>query len=161
MDELPDYKIASGYHDVRDWEVKDVHHKSIGKVDNLLVDINTSRVVYLDVEVNGDIIDDDHDLYRVNSRKDIHEFINTKGDNHLLIPVGLVALHPDQGYVQSNSVDFRFFADSGRIKKGTPINREYELLVVDSYGKGKRSKTITDGDDFYGSEEFDDKGFRK
>jgi hypothetical protein len=165
MNELPDYQIARGYHDVRDWEIKDVHDRTIGKVDNLLVDIQTSRVVYLDVEVDNAIIHEEHDLYTVNSRGDVHEFINTEGQNHLLVPIGQVVLHPDQKYVQTNSVDVRFFANSKRMAKGSPVSRDYELLIVDSYGEETESRTLRPGPllngKFYDRKEFDDSGFHK
>ncbi len=49
LNELSDYKVASDDPDVRGWKVKDSDNRVIGKVDNLLVNKNTERVVYLDV----------------------------------------------------------------------------------------------------------------
>ena len=37
LEELSDYKVADSDKDVRGWEVKDIDGRTVGKVDNLLV----------------------------------------------------------------------------------------------------------------------------
>jgi len=61
LHELSDYKVASDYADVRDWEVVDADKRTIGKVDALLVNKEAERVVYLDVEVNASLIEAGHE----------------------------------------------------------------------------------------------------
>src|SRR5665811_464276 len=90
LSELSDYKISGGYPDVRNWEVKDEALRQIGMVKNLLVNTKTERVVYLDVEVDQTIIDADHDPYGRPANEEIREFINEKGENHIILPIGLV-----------------------------------------------------------------------
>jgi uncharacterized protein (TIGR02271 family) len=52
LSRLDDLKVASGQPDVRGWDVIASDGKKIGKVDDLLVDTNARRVVYLGVDVD-------------------------------------------------------------------------------------------------------------
>ncbi|WP_373518004.1 photosystem reaction center subunit H [Pricia sp.] len=135
LSELSDYKIAGGYPDVRNWEVKDKALRKIGAVKNLLVNKNTQRVVYLDVEVDNTIIDANHDPYGRPANSEIREFINEKGENHVIIPIGLVDLNTDQEYVFAEKIDHKTFAETKRIREDTVIERDYENAVLDSYGR--------------------------
>ncbi len=135
LSELSDYKIAGGYPDVRNWEVKDEALRKIGTVNNLLVNKKTERVVYLDVEVDQTIIAADHDPYGRPANSEIREFINEKGENHIIIPIGLVDPNHEQEYVFAESIDHKTFAETKRISKDTVIERDYENAVLDSYGR--------------------------
>jgi len=135
LSELSDYKISGGYPAVRNWEVKDRALRKIGTVKNLLVNTKTERVVYLDVEVDQSIIDADHDPYGRPANEEIREFINEKGQNHIIVPIGLVDLNNDQEYVFAESIDHHTFAETKRISSDTPIDRDYENAVLDSYGR--------------------------
>lgn len=148
LSELSDYTIDGGYPDVRKWEVKDSALRTIGTVKNLLVNIKTERVVYLDVEVDASIIDARHDPYGKPINIDIREFINDDGENHVIIPIGLVDINMEQKYVFTESIDHRTFAETKRKRSDAPIQRDYETAVLDSYGRryvhqplGKQSDT--------------------
>lgn len=136
LSELTDYKVASNDQDVRGWPVKDADNRVIGKVDNLLVNKTTERVVYLDVEVDKTIIDSKHDPYQ-SSSSEVHEFINKDGENHLIVPVGLVSLNEDQNFVYTDKVNHQTFAETKRFEKGSNLNREYEVVVLESYGRNR------------------------
>ena len=135
LDELSDYKISDGYPDVRGWDVKDIDNRMIGKVDNLLVNKDAERVVYLDVEVDGSIIDAKHDPYGRPAHVEVREFVNKDGDNHIIIPIGLVDLNTDSNYVYSDILDHQTFAETKRYRKGDNVHRDYEVQVLDSYGR--------------------------
>jgi len=136
LNELSDYKVASDDPDVRDWKVNDKDQRCIGKVDNLLVNKNTERVVYLDIEVDSSIIEANHKPYSSSAKNDgVHEFLNKDGENHLIIPIGLVTLDEDSKTVHTEKLDHQTFAETKRIKKGSEINREYELWVLQSYNR--------------------------
>lgn len=143
LNELSDYKISSGYSDVRGWEVKDTGHRIIGKVDNLLVNKNTERVVYLDIEVDNSIIEAGHDPYGRPSNIDVREFVNSEGENHIILPIGLVDIDDENDYVFTDSIDHRTFAETKRIRRGAPIDRAYETIVMDSYQR-KHNLTADD-----------------
>src|SRR5690606_40427565 len=92
LEELSDYKVASEDPDVRGWDVRDADNRVVGKVDNLLVHKPMERVVYLDVKVDDSVIDLNHDPYGRPEHVDIREFINKEGENHVIVPVGMVNL---------------------------------------------------------------------
>ena len=133
LNELSDYKVSSDDPDVRGWKVKDVDNRVIGEVDNLLVNKHTERVVYLDVEVDKSIIEGAHNPYRSSASEGVHEFINKEGENHIIIPIGLVKLNDDENFVYTDKVNYKTFAETKRMKKGSNVNREYEDVVLESY----------------------------
>lgn len=135
IDELSDYKIADGYPDIRGWEIKDYDNRVVGKVDNLLVNRAAERVVYLDVEVDKSIIDANYDPYGRSTHSELKEFVNKDGENHIIIPIGLVDLNEDSNYVYTDMIDHRTFAETKRYRKGDNINRNYENQVLRSYDR--------------------------
>ncbi|GAB2773138.1 PRC-barrel domain-containing protein [Salinimicrobium soli] len=165
LDELSDYKVDSDDPDVRGWEVKDADNRVIGKVDNLLVNKEKKRVVYLDVEVDKSIIDANHKPYGKPASGDVHEFINKDGENHLIIPIGLAHLNTDEKFVYTNRVNHETFAETKRMEKGAPVHRDYEVVVIETYNRDlteeeraerNRKATISNDDsEFYDRPEFD------
>ncbi len=139
LDELSDYKIASDDPDVRGWDVRDSNNRMIGKVDNLLVSKKREQVVYLDVEVDKTIIDANHDPYGTPANADVHEFINKEGQNHIIIPIGLVSLNTEDNFVYTDRINHETFAETKRIEKGTSVNRDYEVVVLESYDRDNRN----------------------
>ncbi|QDO94471.1 photosystem reaction center subunit H [Formosa sediminum] len=133
LDELSDYKVSEGYADIRGWKVMDVDNRVIGKVDNLLVNKDTQRVVYIDVEVDQSIIDASHDPYSTSKTSNLQEFINTDGENHIIIPIGLLDINSDDKRVYSHTINHYTFSNTKRYRKGENIDRAYEVQVLDSY----------------------------
>lgn len=133
MNELSEYKISDGYPDVRGWQVKDIDNRVVGKVENLLVNKDIERVVYLDVEVDHSIIDANHDPYGRPANDNVKEFVNKDGESHIIIPIGLVDLNTDSNYVFTDIIDHRTFSETKRYRKGDTIERQYEVQVMDSY----------------------------
>lgn len=153
LNELSDYKVDDDYQDVRGWEVIDEDNRCVGKVDNLLVNKNTERVVYLDVEVDKSIIEANHQPYSSAANNDgVHEFLNEDGDNHLIIPIGLVTLAKDSKKVNTNKINHQTFSETKRMKKDHEIDREYEVMVLESYNRN--DEKYPEGDKLYEREEF-------
>ena len=156
LDELSDYKVASDDPDVRSWEVRDEDNRVIGKVDNLIVNKTARRVVYLDVEVDKTIIDARYDPYSRPENANIREFVNKDGENHVIIPIGMVSLDVENKTVRSQGINHRTFAETKRFSADNPINREYEVTVLDSYNRERvPPTTVYEDDDFYERDEFD------
>lgn len=143
LNELSNYKVDSGYSDISGWNVKDAALRTIGTVNNLLVNIKTQRVVYIDVEVDNSIIDAKHDPYNRSGNAEIREFINEKGENHIIIPIGLVDINSSEKYVFAELIDHQTFAETKRIRRDAPIDRDYENAVLESY-KRKYPPATTD-----------------
>ncbi len=135
LSELSDYKIDDGYPDVLGWEVKDSALRRIGSVNNLLVNTKAERVVYLDVEVDASIIDAKHDPYSKPINSELREFVNENGENHIIIPIGLVDINMSDEYVFTESIDHSTFAGTKRILKNAAIDRDYEHAVLTSFSK--------------------------
>ena len=162
LDELSDYKVASDDPDVRNWEVRDRDNRVIGKVDSLLVNKTAKRVGYLDIEVDETIIDAKHDPY-AKSDADVREFVNKDGENHVIVPIGMTRLDNDNKIVFAHGIDHRTFAETKRYRKGDELNREYEVIVLDSYTRNTTpadEKTYQE-DDFYNRDEFDRDRYNK
>ncbi len=145
LDELSDYKVDSHYADVRGWPVKDRDNRVIGKVDNLLVNKSLMKVVYLDVEVDKTIIDANYDPYSKSPNSEVREFVNKEGENHIIVPIGMVHIHEDQKYVHTEGIDHQTFAETKRFVTGTNVDRDYEVNVLDSFNRERPTKQQTYG----------------
>ncbi|MGE5383841.1 MAG: photosystem reaction center subunit H [Omnitrophica WOR_2 bacterium] len=151
LDELSGYKVASEDNDVRGWEVVDPLNRTIGEVDNLLVNKNTERVVYLDVEIDDSLAEE---ITKSNDRPSAqtHEFVNEEGENHLIIPVGTVTLDEDNKKVYAKDIAYERFLHAKWIKKGTPIDRDYETRTFKNYFP--EESDVRMDEDFYDRREF-------
>ena len=155
LHELSDYKVADEYTDVRDWDVIDADNRPIGKVDGLLVSKQAERVVYLDVEVDPSLIELGHQTYVTPANTGVHEFLNEDGENHLIIPIGMVTLDEANQKVHSDQINYNTFAKTKRFKKGIEIGKSYELLVLPHYFLGNNFLEESGSEDqFYDREEF-------
>lgn len=155
LHDLSDYKVADEYADVRDWEVIDADKRTIGKVDGLLVNKVAERVVYLDVEVDTSLIEAGHETYATPANQGVHEFLNEEGENHLIIPIGMVNLDENNKKVHTKQIDYATFAKTKRFKKGVDLERSYELMVLPHYLPGTKFEEESDSDNqFYNRKEF-------
>ncbi|UZO79804.1 PRC-barrel domain-containing protein [Aquimarina sp. ERC-38] len=154
LEELPDYQVASDDSDVRGWQVFDRDSKSIGTVTNLLVNINTEKVVYLDVEVDPTIIEANHKPYATPSSEGVHEFLNKDGENHIIIPIGMADLDTKSELVKCNYITHHTFAETKRKTKTETVYRDYEIAVMDTYKKENPISSHPLDDDFYEQEAF-------
>ena len=140
LSELKDYKVNRKDPDIRGWEVRDLDNRCIGKVDNLIVNKELGKVVYIDVEVDQNIINIKHDPYAHSQHAQFSEFINKEGENHIIIPIGIIDIKTDNKLVFTESVNYETFAETKRYKSGTNISREYENEVLNSYDTKKSSQ---------------------
>lgn len=155
LEELPDYQVASDYHDVRGWDVIDAENRTVGKVINLLVNKQAERVVYLDVEVDKSLIEVGYNTYQIPASDGVHGFINKDGDEHLIVPIGMVNLNSEQKKVLTNQIDYNTFAKAKRFKGGATIDRDYELTLFRHFiGDNAVDITIIDSG-FYNRKEFE------
>jgi hypothetical protein len=107
LEDLPDYQVAENYSDVRGWDVKDADNRTIGKVDHLLANKSTKRVVYLDVEMDKALIEDGYKTYLNRVRKGVHEFLNKEGENHLIIPIGMAVIDVENKLIKTRMTKMR------------------------------------------------------
>lgn len=69
LSELKDFQVSEGYKDIRGWRVDSADKKKIGKVHDLLVDLDGMRTRYLDIRLESSIA-------------------ATHGDRDVLVPIG-------------------------------------------------------------------------
>ncbi len=154
LDELSDYKVASDYPDVRGWKVTDAQDRVVGTVDDLLVNKKAERVVYLDVEVDEELIEEGHEPLDRKAGEGVHEFINEDGEDHLIIPIGLAWVDDDNNTVRCDSLDRNTFKKTKRFSKGGDIDRDYEVLVIQTYVPDSSSGVDQNDDKFYDRDEY-------
>jgi hypothetical protein len=104
------------------------------------------KVVYLDVEVDESIIDANHDPYATPTLGGIREFVNKNGENHIIVPIGMVTIDDKQKYVFTDSIDYLTFAGTKRMTPGANINRDYEKMVLNSYNRDRSPRYEEDFD---------------
>src|SRR5690606_38223121 len=130
------------------------------EVDRLLVNKQTERVVYLDIEVDKSVIEEGHEPFE--SKSDgVHEFINKEGDTHLIIPIGMVDLDEKNKIVRSTEITFATFAKTPRYDRNTQVMPDYEHRVLRSYiGDDTYDRDIITEETIYLRREFRDRNDR-
>ena len=161
LDELSGYKVSENYNDVRAWNVEDADNRVIGKVDHLLVNKTAERVVYLDVEVDTTLIEEGHETYQNRVSSGVHEFINKEGEDHLIIPVGMVLIDEKNKLVNTNQIDRSTFTQAKRFRKGDDIDFAYELNLLRHFRRDNTIHGSNSVDEFYDREEFNNTFFQR
>lgn len=155
LNELSDYKIASGYPDVRGWKVKDADDRTVGEVDNLLVNKTTNRVVYLDVKVNEELLKENEEPLAIPASEGVHQFINKEGENRLVIPIGLAQLDEEKELVHSTEIRADTFDTTKRFREGALQDPETEIVVYRLYISEVNGADNTDqSEEMYNRREF-------
>lgn len=158
LDDLSKYKVASEDSDVRGWEVMDADLRKVGSVDRLLINKETERVVYLDVEVDASLIEEGHKVYGKSASEGAHEFINKEGENHLIIPIGSVRLDEEHKTVLADEINRNTFSKTKRFSKGAALDRKYEVTVYKHYfPQNTVNEDDLENERFYERREFDRK----
>lgn len=156
LDELSNYKIASNYSDVRGWTIVDAENRTIGKIDNLWVNKDMQRVVYLDVKLDKKLIEDNRNEVRdVIANDNGKEFVYKEGDSHIIIPIGSVNINKDTKIVMANSIGYDTFRNTSRYNMEQNFDREYERRVMKSYYPENDPNYDSNDDTFYNRREFD------
>jgi sporulation protein YlmC with PRC-barrel domain len=155
LEELPDYKVASDYCDVTGWDVLDIDYRTIGKVSNLMVNKAAERVVYLDVEVDKTVIEEGYNTFQVPASEGVHGFLNNEGDDHLIIPIGMVSLDEEKKNVRTTQINYTTFLKAKRFNKVAVIDPDYELGLFRHYVGDNTISGINADPKFYSRKEFE------
>ena len=141
LNELKDYKVASDDPDVRGWEILDRDNQKFGTIKELIVDPEKKKARYLDVEPSGD-------------------FSSRKGDERLLIPIGVARLDKDHNNAIVNVID-KDALTSYPLYSGDAVTRDYEVEVVERFNTPPAGTTTTTRDtgDFYNTPMYDEERF--
>ncbi|RZJ88756.1 MAG: PRC-barrel domain containing protein [Chryseobacterium sp.] len=149
--------MASNYSDVRGWKIVDADNRTIGKIDNLWVNKDMQRVVYLDVNLDKGLIEDRNEVHDAIASDNGREFIYKDGDSHIIIPIGSVSINKDTKIVMANNIGYNTFRTTSRYNQQHNFDRNYERNVLNSYYPDEQSRTGYDSDDdtFYNRREFE------
>lgn len=137
LEELKGFQVAEGDHDIRGWEVKTADGRKIGKVEELIVDPYERRVRYMEVKVEREVLNTDH-------------------DRHVLVPIGAARLKDDGNDVLIERLPAQGIAGVPAYQRG-PITREYETSLREYYGG-----TVGDNPaDYYRDDLYSERGFHR
>ena len=110
LSDLTDYEVADGNPDVRGWTVRGGDGKKFGEVTELIVEEDTLKVRYLDVELDTSL--------QINER-----------DRHILVPIGVAALDEDADNVFVPSLTLDSVLEYPPYQE-FQITREYEEAML-------------------------------
>ncbi|QNH61877.1 PRC-barrel domain-containing protein [Hymenobacter sediminicola] len=108
--DLTDYEVADGNPDVRGWTVRGGDGRPFGEVTELIVEEETLKVRYLDVELDASL--------HINDR-----------ERHILIPIGVAALDDDGDNLFVPSLTLDSVLDYPPYQE-FQITREYEEAML-------------------------------
>jgi sporulation protein YlmC with PRC-barrel domain len=142
---LNDFEVAEGYPDIRGWRVASTDGQEVGKVHDLLIDVDQMRTRYLDVRLTK-------------------ELAASPGDRDVLVPIGTAQVEEGKEVVRVPLTAERFgllpVYDHGR------LSRTHELEVRRHFSLGEAAAAATAGTaattaarDFYDDEGYDDRRF--
>ncbi|MGE5795201.1 MAG: PRC-barrel domain-containing protein [Ignavibacteria bacterium] len=137
LKDLESSKVLGNNPDIRGWDVFTLDGIMIGKIDELLVDKESSRIRYVIVKIDKE--------YRYNA------------GNRVLIPIGLASLgiNSDKVLIDVDSNSFKSYP----IFKGEIISREYEENLLNSISGIQHENRHINDDEFYNRGHFNDDRF--
>jgi stress response protein YsnF len=138
LNELGEFTVADGAPDPRGWPVYAADRRQVGTVEDLLVDLDAMRVRYLDVRVEGAVMD------------------AGRGPERVLIPVGLARVLDDADRLVLDATTAQVLALPEYVRGGA-VRRDHEDGVLRRLGRGEgaTAAAATAGPQFYERPEFD------
>jgi sporulation protein YlmC with PRC-barrel domain len=137
---LGKFEVKKDFRDPRGWDVVLGDGTKVGKVRELIVDVDAMRTRYLEVNLDKKAIKFDH-------------------DRNVLVPVGAARLDPDKDYVVLDSVELRQLNALPPYDRHE-LSREYEHAVLAGFGSTDNTTEFNPREDsFYQNRSFDDSRF--
>ena len=144
MSALDDFEVAEGYPDIRGWRVASADGQEVGKVRDLLIDVDHMRTRYLDVRLTK-------------------ELASSPGDRDVLVPIGTAELVEGKDVVRVPLTAERF----GLLPMYEHrLTRTHELEVRRHFSLGEAAAAAVTGttaaaatNNFYDDEGYDDRRF--
>jgi photosynthetic reaction center H subunit len=142
---LDDFEVAEGYPDIRGWRVVSADGQEVGKVHDLLIDVDQMRTRYLDVRLTK-------------------ELAAAPGDRDVLVPIGTAEVVEGKDVVRVPLTAERFgllpVYDHGRLSRTheLEIRRHFSLGEAAAAAAGGAAAAAT-GREFYDDEGYNDRRF--
>lgn len=146
---LGDFEVAEGYPDVRGWKVLSADGREVGKVHELLIDVDNMRTRYLDVRLTKEIA-------------------ATPGDRDVLVPIGTAQVADGDDVVRvpltAERIGLLPLYDHGRLSRAheLEVRRHFSLgeaAAAAATGAAAGAATGTAQRAFYDDEGYDDRRF--
>jgi photosynthetic reaction center H subunit len=144
MSALDDFEVAEGYPDIRGWRVASADGQEVGKVHDLLIDVDHMRTRYLDVRLTK-------------------ELASSPGDRNVLVPIGTAQLVEGKDVVRVPLTAERFGLLPVYERR---LTRTHELEVRRHFSLGEAAAAAVTGttaaaatNNFYDDEGYDDRRF--
>ena len=145
LSELDDFEVAEGYPDIRGWRVASADGEEVGKVRDLLIDVDQMRTRYLDVRLTK-------------------QLAASPGDRDVLIPIGTAQVVEGKDVVRvpltAERVGLLPLYERGR------LTRTYELELRRHFSLGEAAAAAATGvaagaatRGFYDDDGYDDRRF--
>lgn len=127
--ELAKDKLSSiDYLSVKDWDVTDANGKTIGKVEDLIVDLKTGKIRYILGKTSPDLL-------------------VSKRQPTFILPVGLITLRKDDQTVEVKRIDPEWISKCPLYKDG-PVQPGFEMELAKVFGIDKELEEIYEHDSF-------------
>jgi hypothetical protein len=148
LGEVDDFEVAEGYPDVRGWRVDAVDGTEIGKVHELLVDLDAMRTRYLDVRLTSEVA-------------------VAPEDRDVLVPVGAANIEQDNDVVRIPLTAERVGLLPPYLHGPVTREQEYEVRRHFTFGRaaaeglaaGEAASAARESRDFYDDEAYNDRRF--
>ncbi|MDQ3534693.1 MAG: PRC-barrel domain-containing protein, partial [Bacteroidota bacterium] len=138
LKDMEDFTVADDDPDVRGWKVKGSNGETIGKVDELIVDTQSMKVRYLDIDLDNNLLDGDK-------------------ERHLLIPIGVAKIDEDHDDVLVPTLDGNM-ARKIPSYSGKEVTRDYEQTLLTTLSP-EYNTALHQNENFYENKHFDDSKF--
>jgi photosynthetic reaction center H subunit len=145
LSDLGDHTTPGDRPDIRGWEVKtaaSLGDRMIGRVEDLVVDLDAMKVRYLLVSLDKDAV-------------------ATSRDRRILVPIGVGRLAANADHVRLDSFTGAQLVGIPEFRSGK-LTRNYEAMLRRRFASpptGSGPLGPRSSDDFYDHEHFDDRGF--
>jgi hypothetical protein len=148
LGEVDDFEVAEGYPDVRGWRVDAADGTEVGKVHELLVDLDEMRTRYLDVRLTSDVA-------------------AAPEDRDVLVPVGSASIEKEHDVVRIPLTAERVGLLPPYTHGAVTREQEYEVRRHFTFGRAaagglaasEAASATREARDFYDDETFDDRRF--
>lgn len=161
LGEVDDFEVAEGYPDVRGWRVDAADGTEVGKVHELLVDLDALRTRYLDVRLTDEVagtsedrdvlipigaarVDDDHDVVTVSLTAE---------------RVGLLPVYTHAPLTREQEYEVRRHFTIGRAAAAGAAGVAGAAAGAAAAGASDAANASRESRDFYDDEAFDDRHF--
>lgn len=121
------------------WKVVDSDRRTIGYVDNMLVDTKEDRARYIDIELDKTLVKEGQENYGGKGGEGARDFQPNHDEVNVLVPIGMLHTDDSEKVVVADNIDRTTLMQIPRHRPGSDISFEHERQVrfVFDHNEGK------------------------